>query len=98
MPIHLEQIVRPYRELRQASADEAEAMELANAETDQEMAEAFLQEGHALRARVEELRARLEQLLVPKDPNEGKDLILEIRAGAGGQEAALWAGDRKSVV
>jgi peptide chain release factor 1 len=89
----LEQIVRPYRELRKTSADEAEAMELADAETDQEMAEAFLQEGLALRERVQKLRARLEQLLVPKDPNEGKDLIVEIRAGAGGQEAALWAGD-----
>jgi peptide chain release factor 1 len=43
--------------------------------------------------REEELRRRLEQLLVPKDPNEGKDLILEVRAGAGGEEAALWAGD-----
>ena len=89
----LDQIVRPYRELRKASADAAEAMELANAETDPEMAEAFLEEGLALRERVEKLRARLEQLLVPKDPNEGKDVILEIRAGAGGQEAALWAGD-----
>ena len=39
------------------------------------------------------LRATLEQLLVPKDPNDGKDLIVEIRAGAGGQEAALWAGE-----
>jgi peptide chain release factor 1 len=39
------------------------------------------------------LRAELEALLVPKDPHEGKDLIVEIRAGAGGQEAALWAGD-----
>src|SRR5262249_1283575 len=43
--------------------------------------------------RVTELRARLELLLIPKDPNEGKDVIVEIRAGAGGQEAALWAGD-----
>ena len=39
------------------------------------------------------LRARLEALLVPKDPNEGKDVIVEIRAGTGGEEAALWAGD-----
>ena len=89
----LDQIIRPYRELRQVSHDAAEAMELANAEADPEMAEAFLQEALALRERAESLRARLEQLLVPKDPNDGKDLILEIRAGAGGQEAALWAGD-----
>ena len=89
----LEQIVRPYRELRQATADVAEARELAAAETDAEMAEAFEGEARAAADRAEALRSRLETLLVPKDPNEGKDLILEIRAGAGGQEAALWAGD-----
>jgi peptide chain release factor 1 len=89
----LEQIVRPYREYRRASDDAAEAHELATAETDAEMAEAFEEEARSAAERAEGLRARLEELLVPKDPNEGKDLILEIRAGAGGQEAALWAGD-----
>ena len=89
----LDQIVRPYREFRQASEDAAEARELAAAEADPEMAEAFDEEARTSAARAEALRGRLEQLLVPKDPNEGKDLIVEIRAGAGGQEAALWAGD-----
>jgi peptide chain release factor 1 len=89
----LEQIVRPYREYRQAAVDAAEARELAAAETDAEMEEAFEEEARAASERAEALRGRLEKLLVPKDPNEGKDLILEIRAGAGGQEAALWAGD-----
>jgi peptide chain release factor 1 len=89
----LEQIVRPYREYRQATADAAEAHELAAAEGDPEMAEAFEQEARSASERAEALRGRIEALLVPKDPNDGKDLILEIRAGAGGQEAALWAGD-----
>ena len=89
----LEQIVRPYREYRQASADAMEAHELAAAEGDPEMAEAFEAEARSASERAEALRGRIEQLLVPKDPNDGKDLILEIRAGAGGQEAALWAGD-----
>jgi peptide chain release factor 1 len=89
----LEQIVRPYREYRRAAADAAEAREVAAAEPDAEMAEAFEEEARTASERAEALRARLEKLLVPKDPNEGKDLILEIRAGAGGQEAALWAGD-----
>jgi peptide chain release factor 1 len=89
----LEQIVRPYREFRQALADAAEAHELAAAEGDAEMAEAFEEEARSASERAETLRGRIEQLLVPKDPNDGKDLILEIRAGAGGQEAALWAGD-----
>jgi peptide chain release factor 1 len=89
----LEQIVRPYREYRRAAADATEARELAQVETDPEMAEAFEEEARTAGERADALRARLEQLLVPKDPNDGKDLILEIRAGAGGQEAALWAGD-----
>jgi peptide chain release factor 1 len=89
----LEQIVRPYREYRRAAADAAEARELAAAEPDVEMAEAFEEEARTASERAEALRGRLEKLLMPKDPNEGKDLILEIRAGAGGQEAALWAGD-----
>jgi peptide chain release factor 1 len=89
----LEQIVKPYRDYRRAVTDEAEARELAAAEPDAEMAEAFEEEARAASQRAEALRGRLERLLVPKDPNEGKDVILEIRAGAGGQEAALWAGD-----
>jgi peptide chain release factor 1 len=89
----LEQIVRPYREYRQASADAVEAHDLAAAEGDPEMAEAFEAEARSASERAQTLRGRIEQLLVPKDPNDGKDLILEIRAGAGGQEAALWAGD-----
>ncbi len=89
----LEEIVRPYRDYRRALADRDEARELAAAESDPEMAEAFEEEARGAAERVEALRARLEEALVPKDPNAGKDLILEIRAGAGGQEAALWAGD-----
>jgi len=89
----LDQIVGPYREFRRATADAAEARELAAAEADPEMAEAFDEEARTASARADKLRVRLERLLVPKDPNEGKDLIVEIRAGAGGQEAALWAGD-----
>jgi peptide chain release factor 1 len=57
------------------------------------MAEAFEEEARTVGERADALRAELELLLVPKDPDDGKDLILEIRAGAGGQEAALWAGD-----
>jgi peptide chain release factor 1 len=89
----LEQIVRPYREYRRAITDASEARELAAAETDPELAEGFAEEARTASERADALRGQLEQLLVPKDPNDGKDLILEIRAGAGGQEAALWAGD-----
>jgi peptide chain release factor 1 len=89
----LEAIVRPYREYRQAVHDAEEARELARAEGDAEMAEAFEEEAAKAEERAGSLRSELEQLLVPKDPNDGKDLIVEIRAGTGGQEAALWAGD-----
>ena len=89
----LEAIVRPYREYRQAMREAEEAHELARVEADGEMAEAFEEEAAKAEERAESLRSELEQLLVPKDPNDGKDLIVEIRAGTGGQEAGLWAGD-----
>jgi peptide chain release factor 1 len=89
----LQEIVVPYRAYRDALAQAEEARGLATAEVDPEMA-AFLQdEAEQAQERARTLRERLDALLVPKDPNDGKDLILEIRAGAGGQEAALWAGD-----
>ncbi|MEX0984461.1 MAG: peptide chain release factor 1 [Actinomycetota bacterium] len=89
----LDEIVKPYRAYQEAMRQAAEARELASTEADTDMAAYLTAEGEQAMTRAAELRARLEQLLVPKDPNEGKDLIVEIRAGAGGQEAALWAGD-----
>jgi peptide chain release factor 1 len=89
----LREIVEPYRAYRAALQQAAEARELAAGEHDGDMA-AYLREEAAEAARTAEaLRSRLELLLVPKDPNDGKDVVLEIRAGAGGQEAALWAGE-----
>ncbi|GIU96296.1 MAG: peptide chain release factor 1 [Actinomycetota bacterium] len=89
----LEAIVRPLRAWRAAEAAAADARELAAAEADPAMATYFEEEARAAEARAAELRAELERALVPRDPNEGRDVIVEIRAGAGGQEAALWAGD-----
>jgi peptide chain release factor 1 len=89
----LREIVGPYREYREARRQAEEAREMAKAEADPEMGAYFRGEAEAAGARADELRARLELLLVPRDPNDGKDLIVEIRAAAGGQEAALWAGE-----
>ncbi len=89
----LQDVVVPYREYKALSTQAREARDLVKGEADPEMAAYFHDEAERLDARVVELRGRLELLLVPKDPDEGKDLILEIRAGAGGEEAALWAGD-----
>jgi peptide chain release factor 1 len=86
-------IVGPYREYKQAVAQALDARDLAKREDDPEMAAYFREEAERAEARSGELRARLEELLAPKDPNDGKDVILEVRAGAGGQEAALWAGE-----
>ena len=88
----LGEIVAPFREYRTALQQAQEARTLARDESDPEMAAFLREEAEAAETRVAELRARLEALLVPKDPNDGKDVVVEIRAGAGGDEAALWAG------
>jgi peptide chain release factor 1 len=89
----LGELIGPYREYRQAAAQAADARELAKREDDAELAAYFREEADRADALAAELRERLEELLVPRDPNEGRDVILEVRAGAGGQEAALWAGE-----
>ena len=89
----LEEIVVPYRAWRAATTQAEEARELARAEADPDMADYFREEADQAEQRAQVLSATLESLLVPKDPNDGKDVILEVRAGAGGQEAALFAGE-----
>jgi peptide chain release factor 1 len=89
----LQDVVVPYRAYRQALAQADEARALARDESDAEMSAYLREEATAADARAGDLRIRLEQLLVPRDPNDDKDVIVEIRAGAGGQEAALWAGE-----
>ena len=80
-------IVHAYREWQQTSDDEAAARELAREDS------SFAAEGEQLAARREELEAQLQKLLVPRDPNDGRDIILEVKAGEGGDESALFAGD-----
>jgi peptide chain release factor 1 len=74
-------------ELDSARDDLATARELAGEDA------SFAAEAETLAARVEELEGRLRHLLLPKDPNDSKDVILEIKAGEGGEESALFAGD-----
>ncbi len=80
---------------RHAAAVEelGEAEELAAAEADVDMREYIEGIAKERRGEIEHLDAELRRLLVPKDPNDEKDVIVEIRAAAGGDEAALWAGD-----
>jgi peptide chain release factor 1 len=80
-------IVQAYAEWKQVSGDEATARELAPEDA------SFAAEAVQLAARREELEQRLGHLLVPRDPNDDKDVLLEVKAGEGGEESALFAGD-----
>ena len=89
----LEEIVTTYRRHQEAVRQAEEARLLAKEEKDPDMA-AFLRDEEATaERRADELQQQLEYLLLPKDPNDQKNVVLEIRAGTGGQEAALFAGD-----
>jgi peptide chain release factor 1 len=89
----LGEIVTVYRRYREALRQVKEARQMAKGEPDQEMTEFLHGEEAEAERRAEELRRQLELLLVPKDPNDEKDVLVEIRGGTGGQEAALFAGD-----
>ena len=83
-------VVEAFLRYRAAQADVAAAAEMAS---DPDMREFAEDEGRAARERVEALDAELQRMLLPKDPNDEKNLFLEIRAGTGGDESALFAGD-----
>jgi len=87
----LNQVVGAYRAWREASDDAEAAAELAALGGDD--GDAFADELPGLRATEEEARERLRRVLVPRDPDDGRDVILEIKAGEGGEESALFAGD-----
>src|SRR5918997_407305 len=80
-------VVAAARELATARDDEGAARELAAEEP------SFAEEARAQHARVEALEARLADLLVPRDPHDGDDVVLEVKSGEGGEESALFAGD-----
>ncbi len=83
-------VVEHFSQFRLAQANEATARELLS---DPEMKAYAEEEIGAARARMDELGLALETLLLPKDPNDERNLFLEIRAGTGGDESALFAGD-----
>jgi peptide chain release factor 1 len=89
----LRDVVEPYRAYAAAVRQAADAREMVAAETEPEMVAYLKDEVAKAETSAAELRAKLELALVPADPDDGKDLLVEIRAGTGGQEAALWAGD-----
>jgi peptide chain release factor 1 len=80
-------IVHAYREWQEVRADEATAHELSGEDA------SFAAEAEQLGRRRQELEDRLQELLVPRDASDGRDVILEVKAGEGGEESALFAGD-----
>jgi len=90
----LEPIVKKYATYQKLLKDVSESEEiLADAEAEQELKELAEAELEELNENAEQIKEELKILLLPKDPNENKDVFLEIRAGAGGDEASLFAQD-----
>lgn len=86
-------IVEAYKQYKQAKQDVEDSLALLEEENDEEMREMAKEELSDAKKRIEELEQQLKILLLPKDPNDDKNVIVEIRAGAGGDEAALFASE-----
>lgn len=90
---NIQETVETYREYKQVQEELQDAKLMLDDKLDAEMKEMVKEEVDQLETRVEELEAQLKILLIPKDPNDDKNVIMEIRGAAGGDEAALFAGD-----
>lgn len=86
-------IVEAYKEYKKCNETVADSLSLLDSESDEEMREMLKEELNDAKKRIEELETELKVLLLPKDPNDEKNVIVEIRAGAGGDEAALFAAE-----
>ena len=89
----LKPVVEKYEEIKNAEDTIAENQELINEADDQEMVQMLKEEIEENKDKLEVLKDEMQILLIPKDPNDEKDVIVEIRPGAGGDEAGLFAGD-----
>ncbi len=89
----LEETVNTYQEWKNSTEELAGAKEILKESNDPEMKEMAALEVEELEEKLEQLETRLKILLLPRDPNDDKNIMLEIRAGTGGDEASIWAGD-----
>lgn len=89
----LEDTIQVFDEWKQANQDVADSRELLKGETDTDMRDFLNGEINRLESRMDELAEQLQIMLLPRDPNDDKDIMLEIRAGAGGDEANIFVGD-----
>lgn len=90
---YLSEVRALWEEIQRFQKQLADNKELLEHETDQAFAEVLKEDNATLEQRVEELQIKLENLLIPPDPNDNRNCILELRAGTGGDEAALFVGD-----
>ena len=86
-------IVEAFKEYKASKETVEESLAILEEESDEEMRELAKEELNDAKARIEELEKELKILLLPKDPNDDKNVIVELRAGAGGDEAALFAAE-----
>ncbi|MCI8731137.1 MAG: peptide chain release factor 1 [Lachnospiraceae bacterium] len=89
----LQPVVDTYQEYKKCRQTEEDSLSMLEEESDEEMREMLKEELAESKKRMAELEKELKILLLPKDPNDNKNVIVEIRAGAGGDEAALFAAD-----
>jgi len=89
----IEPVVRAYREWRETVRRRDEARGMAHEEGDEQLREMAREEMAKAEGRLVELERELKLLLVPKDPNDEKNVVLEVRAGTGGDEASLFASE-----
>ena len=89
----LQPLVETYKEYKSCNQTVEESLMMLEDESDEEMREMLKEELNEAKKRIEELERDLKILLLPKDPNDEKNVIVEIRAGAGGDEAALFAAE-----
>ncbi|MCF3942750.1 peptide chain release factor 1 [Oceanobacillus alkalisoli] len=89
----LEDVVQAYREYKGLSTELSDAKEMLEDDLDGDMEEMVKMEIGELEEQIVQLEENMKVLLLPKDPNDGKNVIMEIRGAAGGDEAALFAGD-----
>ena len=89
----LQPIVEAYKEYKQCKQNIEDSLAMLEEENDEEMRELAKEELNESKDRLAELEQKLKILLLPKDPNDDKNVIVEIRAGAGGEEAALFAAE-----
>ena len=89
----LADLVEAYTQYKKAKQTVEESVALLEEESDEEMREMAKEELSDAKKRIEQLEQELKILLLPKDPNDDKNIMLEIRAGAGGDEAALFASE-----